>query len=70
MLRPAVLCLALLALVACDNRPVAEEDPIPGNDGADAAAALQRPLERAREVDDLNRGRVDQLDEAVDDDAR
>lgn len=65
-MRIAGLCLWLLALCACDQRPVADEDAASGDDAI--AESLKQPLERARGVEDLNLGRTTQLDEAVEDD--
>lgn len=61
-----ITLLLLLALAACDTRPVAEEE----GPGAAAAEALQQPLERARSVDELNRQRTAGVDEAVEADSR
>jgi hypothetical protein len=58
--------LALMALVACDSRPAAEETAA----SDEALEAVRQPLERARAVEDLNLGRTTELDDSVDEDAR
>jgi hypothetical protein len=69
--RYGLLCLALLALAACNPRPVAENPGEPQDDtGSVIGDPLQKSLDKAGTVDDLNRGRVGDVDAAVDGDTQ